>query len=74
MAPLPPSDECHYKVTVAFEPTKEEELFVTLESAKAFAADRLTDDLVVKCTIKKVEPDDAKEASDGERVQDIQGE
>lgn len=69
MADLPPSDECHYEVTVSFEPIKEKETFVTLEKAKEFAVDRMTDDDVVKVTIKKKEPDEKNEASDGERVQ-----
>lgn len=68
MADLPPSDECHFKVTVAFEPQKEEEVFVSMEKAKEYAADRIMDDDVVKVTIKKVEPDE--DASDGERVQE----
>jgi|GEM_PF-5854962 len=68
MADLPTSDECHYKVTVAFEPVKEEEIFVTMEKAKEYASDRMADDKVIKVTIKKVVPDE--ESSDGERVQE----
>lgn len=72
MADLPPSDECHYKVTVTREPVKEEETFDTLEKAKDFAAQRLGDDDIIKCTIKKVEPDENDDnVSDGERVQHV---
>lgn len=71
MANLPASDECHFKVTVSFEPQKEEETFVSMDKAKEYAADRIMDDDVVKVTIKKIEPDENDDsASDGERVQE----
>lgn len=62
-------DKCNFKVVVTLEaPKMEPEIFTTVEAAKAFAADMLQREDVVKVQVKKIEPDE--DASDGERVQE----